>query len=307
MIGLRTVTKEENIWDNFFSDERMSQANVLVGPSGIGKKTSLLKKISGFFCANKNPQGCGECGGCRRILLSESEFHIMIKPDEQGTIKVEEIRRIKKTLSLKTLQKKFFVIIDDAETMTLQSSNALLKVLEEPPQDCYFFLVTSCLDLLPATIRSRTQILRLNFIDGVTDANSGTSAVSPWAHSLARSQRDLAQKINEISGLKQDIVDWVIKNLSGSISLDNFPKEQLGVMLFFIRTLLRDAIFKKSGLSHKILNVEFSEGVISQLANSDSQMLFELYEKINDYEKQIDENVDKSLIWDNLTYSLKVL
>lgn len=289
--------------EELFNGERLPQSNILVGPSGVGKKTLLLFEIARFFCQSPN-KPCGECGSCLRASQRESEFHRIIEPDESGSIKVDDIRQIKKITSFQTISKKFFVIIDDADKMTLQSSNALLKVLEEPPKDCHFFLITAQPNALPATIRSRAQGIRFQGLNELE--MSEQSGVSPWAARLSRAQIDLAKQLDALHSLKLTISDWLdlmFEGSSKSLSLD-LDKTQYDSFIFYLKTLVRDALVYQAGLKHKILNLE-DEKIIQKLAPIESHKLHKLYEQLEIYQKRIVENVDKNLVWDNLIYSLR--
>ncbi len=104
---------------------------ILQGPSGIGKKTALLNQIT----------------------PSPVE---LISPDGKS-IKVETVKRIAHTLSLRA-DAGFYVIIDDADLLTDQAQNALLKTLEELPDNVSIIMVVSFADKLLPTIRSRAII-----------------------------------------------------------------------------------------------------------------------------------------------------
>ncbi len=103
---------------------------------------------------------CGNCGGCRRIELEQSENLILISP-EPNVIKIEKIRELRETLSLQSWRGRRVVVIEQAHTLNPQAANALLKSLEEPPDATYFFLLTTHERSLMPTIRSRSQVVRV--------------------------------------------------------------------------------------------------------------------------------------------------
>lgn len=123
---------------------RLHHAHLFCGLAGIGKKRAALQLA--------------------RHLLESDKVEKNIHPDFYGIapeglkIKIEVIRALKLKIFLHPLEAPAkVVVIDDAETMTDAAANALLKILEEPPADTYFFLISSKpLRLLP-TIRSRCQ------------------------------------------------------------------------------------------------------------------------------------------------------
>jgi len=109
---------------------------------------------------NYNP--CGACKACRKIKSGSHPDIIWIKPSGQ-VIKIEQIRDLRLIITMKPYSAKLrVVIIDDAQTMNPAASNALLKVLEEPPDRTVFILIAeNKRDLLP-TIASRCQLIRFH-------------------------------------------------------------------------------------------------------------------------------------------------
>ena len=89
---------------------------------------------------------------------------LFIQPDGLH-IKVDTIRQIFRFLVLQSLAPARVIIIDSAHQMNIQSANSLLKILEEPPDQVYFILISSHLSNLPVTIRSRAQIIRFSLLN----------------------------------------------------------------------------------------------------------------------------------------------
>lgn len=104
---------------------------ILQGPSGIGKKSALLKQIASKPVELVSPEG--------------------------KSIKVETVKRLTHSLSLKT-GVDHYIVIDEADLLTQQAQNALLKVLEELPDNTTVVMVVSFADKLLPTVRSRAII-----------------------------------------------------------------------------------------------------------------------------------------------------
>lgn len=103
---------------------------------------------------------CGTCRSCRKILSeAHPDFHV-IRP-KTGQIRIDSIRDLMERLVRKPHEaRERFVILQDADCMNPEASNALLKLLEEPPSGTFFILISSLADVLLQTIRSRCQELR---------------------------------------------------------------------------------------------------------------------------------------------------
>ena len=137
---------------------RLPSSWLFVGARAQGKKLIALGIAQAFLC-EKSRLACGECPSCRRVYARQSECLILIEP-EKGQIKIEIARQIVSELSLSTLGRGRFVIIDDAEKLGPQAANALLKSIEEPPPKTHFILLVPSQDSILRTLRSRSQVVR---------------------------------------------------------------------------------------------------------------------------------------------------
>ncbi|NPA52985.1 MAG: AAA family ATPase [Aquificae bacterium] len=147
-----------------------SYSFIFEGKNCIGKKLISLYTARGFLCDKKTGFGCGECNSCRLVNNTieniyenqDKNPHPNIKvilPQDNKTIKIDQIREAIKFLRL-TSEKGKVLIIDEAEKMNVEASNALLKTLEEPPQNSMLILITSNHNKLLPTIVSRCKKIR---------------------------------------------------------------------------------------------------------------------------------------------------
>jgi len=155
----------EKIISNMIKNGRLAHSFLLVGPQGSKKTEKAIELSKILLCQNRIKKNdsltyCDKCSSCRKVNnFLHPDMHI-IRP-EDGAIKINQIREIKRTLSLKPLTgKNRLCIISHAETMRIEASNALLKMLEEPPNEAYIFLTSPNPSLLIPTIVSRAIILR---------------------------------------------------------------------------------------------------------------------------------------------------
>lgn len=149
---------------NGLKQNRLSPSLIFVGPKGVGKRSVALALARWNLCASPNqlfPFSCA-CSACKRVEKSEHpDLLILEKEEKQIGIKIESIRQLDKFLRLKPLEgRKRVALIDDADKMTNESANALLKVLEEPPVNAQIVLLAISEHNLPPTIASRCAVLR---------------------------------------------------------------------------------------------------------------------------------------------------
>lgn len=142
---------------------RLSHALLFLGPAGTGRTTLALAVLAAMNCPEFKRLGDsdGVCLSCRQIDARNFPYLKLVKP-QTTEIRVDQIRDLESSISLKLPDgASQMVIIEPAERLNPSSSNALLKVLEEPPERTYFVLITENeLRLLP-TIRSRCQKIYL--------------------------------------------------------------------------------------------------------------------------------------------------
>lgn len=137
-------------------ENRLAHALAFSGAEGSGKKKMAWALAQALLCDRQDEAPCGECGPCRRIEMGSSEAVCFIEP-EKNTIKLEAAASILDFLSLQRLARARIVIVDQANLLNVQTANALLKAIEEPPPETYFVLTTPGTSQLLPTLRSRVQ------------------------------------------------------------------------------------------------------------------------------------------------------
>lgn len=163
---------------------------LLVGPSGVGKKLLALGILQALNC-EKSSTGCGSCGSCLRIAQLQSEALLLIEPERNG-IRVEQARSVIDYISYRSISRARAVIIDSCHLMNPAASNSLLKVLEEPPEKTYFFLIAPSQRHVLPTIRSRSQVVRFSglTIDEMKQVSEVARTAPEWALSASRGSLD---------------------------------------------------------------------------------------------------------------------
>jgi DNA polymerase-3 subunit delta' len=138
------------------AQNNLSHAYLVSGPQQVGK-FSVMKTLAKILQCENN--FCHVCQICHHI---EKGYHpdTIELTDDGESIKIDQIRELIMRLNTTTQSKYQVVLIQNVERMTLESSNALLKTLEDPPPNVIFLLTTSNLKALLATIISRVRLLK---------------------------------------------------------------------------------------------------------------------------------------------------
>lgn len=150
----RPVTILKRAWEN----DTLAHAYLFSGDEGIGKRMTALALAATVNCRQPGPDGgCGLCQACR-MTASQSHPDLQVVEPDGDEIKIDQIREVQSTLSLKPHEgRKKILIVDQAEAMNVASANAFLKTLEEPPGNSLIILISSMPQRLLRTIRSRCQ------------------------------------------------------------------------------------------------------------------------------------------------------
>lgn len=146
-----------------FKKQVLSHAYLIEGPEEQDLSDIAMWMTQGLYCESLSEVGspCGICRMCSRIKSMDHADISYLEPDGQ-TIKVDQMRQIKQFFMNSGIESsKKVLIIKEAEKMTNQAANSLLKFIEEPDGQTYIFLLTKNVNSLLPTIQSRCQILRL--------------------------------------------------------------------------------------------------------------------------------------------------
>ena len=206
---------------------RLSHAYLIEGRRGSGKRT-FARLISAAVCCEAkddptSPLPCGICAACKKILADKTPDVRFLDRGEKATISVEAIRTLRSEIALSATELDYKIfIISDAHTMTPAAQNALLISLEEPPPNVLILLLTeSCEAMLP-TIRSRTQLLRMSYVEDAL-LKEHLLKTSREASALAKSS---PEKLSAIISAADGRIGEALRLLSPKTQTELFKKRQ---------------------------------------------------------------------------------
>ncbi len=148
-------------------DGRLSHSYIIEGKKGTGKRTLARLICAAVSCLDDSAcRPCMKCTACDKIMREQSPDVIYVTPEQDRVqLGVDVIRRMREdaVFAPNELPAKFY-IFPDADAMNNQAQNAFLKILEEPPPNVMFLLLSEDSEKLLATIRSRAPTLRLELL-----------------------------------------------------------------------------------------------------------------------------------------------
>lgn len=277
---------------------RLPQSLIFAGLSGIGKKQVAMALAQAMVCESK-ARPCGECGPCLRLEKRQSES-LCLFGQEGEALKIEQAREILDFLSLQQLGKARIVIIDEAQLMTPQAANALLKIVEEPPPNSYFIFITSNSSALLPTIRSRSQTLRFQQLSKV-ELKKIVSAPD-WILEAAQGRVTVTESLNrpEINEMRAKVLSLLSDFVSGAISdvqaqLKNILADKESALFAVLnwQQIIRDARLKRLGDSH-FIHADQSQ-LLQSLSQFSEATLDQMGEGLLQVEKDLQTNFDRQL------------
>lgn len=215
---------------NALATETVSHSYIFSGEDGVGKGLFAEEFAKMLQCSDKTHQPCGRCHSC---IQADSHNHpdiIYVQHEKPGTIGVDDIRRgLVNDIQIRPYASPYKIyIIDEAEKLSIQAQNAMLKTIEEPPAYGIVLLLTSNLSTFLPTIRSRCVELSIRPVTDVEeDAYLRSRGVAPEKiSSIIRFTRGNLGKALKMAG-SDDFMDMIQKLQSVLKQVHSMNTEQL--------------------------------------------------------------------------------
>lgn len=256
---MQNFVGHKNIINGFMrraENNTLSHAHLISGDDGIGK--SILADIFSSKIINKP--------------LGEENADVVIYKAKKATIGVDEVRKIIEEVNKKPYEgDRKVILIHNAEKLTVQAQNALLKTIEEPPNGVFIILLTTNLEIILETIKSRCQIYKLTPLNKeemleVLNRRTGIEeniikSALAYAHGIpGRAERFLddesLEKMRDLILLmlkdvsKRD-VDSILKYEKEFLKFKDEKEELLSVIELFIRDII---LFKELNNKDMVIN-----------------------------------------------------
>ena len=292
---------------------RFPHALIFSGPAGVGKHTCALMIAKSLNCTNASPGDfCNECTSCRKIDSGTHPDVMTISVEEDATrIKIEQVRQLLGMLDLQPLEGRNKVfIIDPADLMNDQAANALLKGLEEPPENSFFILITVNVHEMLLTVRSRSQIYNFTplTLDEIRQHGVSDELVVRWsegsighARSLdverLKSEREFLLEFLEISvraGEEQ------FQDLLGASAALGRSKVGFEERMKILAILLADILYLQEGVPGKVVNVDIRDRLAGLASTASVERILRVCDFLGIIESSMKSNVNRHMLTDML-------
>jgi len=321
-----------------FQHERLSHAYLLIGPTGAGKEATAIELakyvLAGSTSVETNRRLAGLSHPDLHIIfpapakVKETEYRGIIDslaenayyrqtPWANPAISIERIRDIRRKAAYKSYEGNGRVIlIFDCERMTTEGANALLKILEEPPDGMYLIMTSSRPTLLLPTISSRCQVVKFDPLssdlieDELVKAGnppSNAKIVSRLSNGSYRGALDLLSE--DLQEMQEVALEFFRKTVQQSYAqalfveqlLQRFQKDTKSIreVLAYVAIWFRDVLINREsgGLESPFLAHPEEQNVLKNFTNSFPNA--DLNAAVNEIEKSLelmDRNVQVNLI-----------
>ncbi len=261
-MGFESLLGNERIKNELrlsLSRGRASHFYLICGPAGSGRHTLARLLAAGLMCEGVEPL-CGKCAGCRKVLAGTHPDYLTVDDPEKKTVPVELIRQARADMYIQPNEgRRKIYLLPRAQDMAPPSQNALLKILEEPPEYGVYILITDNPERLLPTVRSRCtelalqplpeQLLRRE-LERRSPGNPGIGAA------IARSGGYLGQAMALLEGgmdpRTADFADAFARRDSLAligvlVPMEKFKRDQMIPLLQEWAALLQEALVCRSG------------------------------------------------------------
>ena len=288
-------TNIKAVLEKSIKQNKLSHSYLFNGTQGIGKKKIAIEFAKMMLCLDDNKY-CNHCKSCIEFNTNNNPDFLIISPDGNN-IKIEQIRDMQKKIQEKPIisEKKVY-IIDNADLMTTEAQNCLLKTLEEPPEFAVIILIGSNSNSFLPTIKSRCTIMNFNKITdkemieylqkeyNVKDIDKNILHMYQGSIVRAIKLKERQEEYKNIENIINNINRYDLVDFINNAEILYKSKEEINDILDYINVILLNKAKDEYLYTNCIKIVENTKKRLKQNANYDmsiDNMLFNMWKEIN--------------------------
>lgn len=288
-------TKNKTILKKVIENKKAVQAYMFIGEEGIGKKMIAEEFSKMLLCTDEEQKYCNKCKSCIGVNTNNNPDFYIISPDG-NSIKIDQIRQMQEEIYEKPIvsRKKVF-IIDNADTMTKEAQNCLLKTLEEPPTYITIILICSNENNILVTVKSRCNKMYFDKIENTElkkflnekypEINFSENMISSFNGSIGKALEinDKLDLYTNIDKLIFNIENKDIIQIMEEAQIIYKSKEDIIEILKYINVLLFNKIKENIKMANCIKIVENTKTRLNSNSNYDmtiDNMLIKIWEEL---------------------------
>ena len=294
----------------------IAHAYLLTGPRHIGKRTLAVDLAQAINCNGSEPP-CGQCPSCLRIAQEKHADVVLTQLDSTAEIGIETIKELQHLANLPPYEGRCKVfIIDDAEYLSTEAANRLLKILEEPPPKVLWLLLTSEEERLLPTVVSRCCRLELkpvppgemqkaltaryNIEPGKASLFARLSHGCPgWAISAEQDDALLHQRAENINKLASLLTANLEQRFAYAQELAaQFSKQRKSVIEIIDAWIgwWHDLMLLKGGGAESITNIDYKDTLEKQAGYLTLEETSDFIARLRRAKEQLNKNINPRLL-----------
>lgn len=247
-----------------YNSKMLSHAILIEGDRGVGKKT-LANAVCKLLLCDNDKKPCGKCNACQKLekKIHPDVFEIF-PAGKSRTVGVKEIETVKHNIFIKPNDADYKIfLIHNAERMNVHAQNAMLKMIEEPPQDTFFIFTCENSHALLATVLSRVTVYRVSGAEIKEVKNElkrlfSEKSDAELENAAALSCGNMGLAIEIVNGEKSKLYADAVKILNSLVSKDKAllclslgkyskKKEEAIELVSLLKLAFRDICAQNSG------------------------------------------------------------
>ncbi len=327
MAKFKDIIGQEQIKEhlqNALTTKKISHAYIINGEKSSGKEYIAKVFAMALQCEQGELEPCQECHACKQALSDNQPDIIRVGHEKPNTISVDDIRaQINNDVAIKPYSSPYKVyIVNEAEKMTQQAQNAILKTLEEPPEYAVILLLTSNVNALLPTILSRCVVLNMKPVadekvrkflmeemkvpDYKADVCVAFARGNIGKAKALASSEDFENIKNEALSLLKYIEDMELHEIVAAIKKIGEYKLEIGDYFDIMAIWYRDVLLFKAtkDANHLVFREEL--GALRKCAQRSSYEGIEtIINALDTAKRRLDANVNFELVMELLLLSIK--
>lgn len=305
-------------------NNRVSHAYILNGERGSGKKMLANLFAMTLLCETGDNEPCGKCHSCKQAESGNHPDIIRVTHEKPNSISVDDIRtQVNNTVDIKPYQGPYKVyIIPQADMMTPQAQNAILKTIEEPPSYAVFLLLTENAETLLPTINSRCVMLKLRNIKDTlikkylmenleipdykadmctafAQGNMGRAIMLANSDHFNEIREEAVQLLKHISEMELNEIVAAVKNISVyKLEITDY----LDIIMIWYRDVL---LYKATKETDKVVFKDQLQSIKEQARKSSYEGIELILESLEKAKARLKANVNFDLVMELLFLTIK--
>ncbi|HJX10099.1 MAG TPA: DNA polymerase III subunit delta' [Candidatus Binatia bacterium] len=301
---------------------RLHHAYLFVGPEGSGKRTVALALAKAIHCRETENDFCDRCPDCARIRAgNHPDVRLVQTLEDKKEISIKQVREIEKDLNFRSFSgNRKVAIIDPATLLNTSSQNALLKTLEEPPQNSLIVLIAPNAGALLPTLRSRC--LRISFgplardevarylmsKEGINQDDASLRAALSMGSLGAALRLDKEEFLGQRRSWAEKVSSLTSGNYRGAIEAAEaiaINKEESLHFLEWAETWYRDLlVHAATENSEEMVNVDMLTEIGSQSAKGNFEQMLALFAQTARAAGRIQRNLNRRMVLESLFFKV---